>query len=651
MKETKNRLIFGGIITAALLAGNPVCAQEKNVDYFRKKYPDIGEVILNQNETMNISVKDGILDISSDTYEESYIIDSDVMKRSSVGDVPYSSFQQVKNIEAYTLVPNGNKFKKIEITSFKDVPNRSNRTFHDDFKSKQFDYPNLNLGAKKTLKYTTTFPEPRILKSQFFIDRFPVESKKFTVIADKNVDVGYKVFNNEKNKIHFSKEEKNGKTIYQWEANDIPKYSYEEKMPNTTYYTPLVEVYVKSFTGNDGQKKIILNSLDDLHNLYASYIKGIEEKPSEALTQTALSLKAKHTDELDQVKEIYYWVKDNIKYIAFEDGYGGFIPRKANDVYEKRYGDCKDMSSIIYSMLKAAGIQNIYFTWIGSRDKPFTYEELPTQLVDDHMIATYQHNGKNYFLDGTSRNTAFGLPSFFIQGKQALLHKEEGKYELVNVPVISADQSARKDTVQLTYDNGKLLGKAETSYTGYKRDEFLEMIQDLSGFQRTQFLKEALELGNNKFILENPKISNQENRDLPLNIDYSFTLDNYAVAAGDDIYINLSLNLMEDIMKTLKTDRQYDYENNFAQAYISTVTFTVPEGYKVVSVPKNSGYQSEEFSCSINYRQEKNQIIADTDVKINYLLLKKENITKWNSFVNAFKESAGEAIEITKKQN
>ena len=51
--------------------------------------------------------------------------------------------------------------------------------------------------------------------------------------------------------------------------------------------------------------------------------------------------------ELEKVKAIYYWAQKNVKYVAFEYALGGFVPRDANDIYSKKYGDCKDNSSIM----------------------------------------------------------------------------------------------------------------------------------------------------------------------------------------------------------------------------------------------------------------------------------------------------------------
>src|SRR5581483_12039727 len=110
-----------------------------------------------------------------------------------------------------------------------------------------------------------------------------------------------------------------------------------------------------------------------------------------ALARITDSLVANQPTELAKVKSIYYWVINNIKYVAFEDGMQGYIPRQADSICMKRYGDCKDMASIITAMLSVAKIPS-YLTWIGTRDIPYSYDDVPLPMADNHMIATYMDN-------------------------------------------------------------------------------------------------------------------------------------------------------------------------------------------------------------------------------------------------------------------
>ena len=97
------------------------------------------------------------------------------------------------------------------------------------------------------------------------------------------------------------------------------------------------------------------------------------EPANKELVSLVAKITADKKTDLEKVKAIYYWTQKNIKYIAFEYALGGFIPRESNEVFRKKYGDCKDNSSMLYRMLEIAGVKG-HLTWIGTRSIPYTYE-------------------------------------------------------------------------------------------------------------------------------------------------------------------------------------------------------------------------------------------------------------------------------------
>ena len=62
-----------------------------------------------------------------------------------------------------------------------------------------------------------------------------------------------------------------------------------------------------------------------LYSWYNYLYKKSVNKPDELKAKVTELTKGKTTD-IEKVKSIFYWVQDNIRYIAFEDGLAGFIP-------------------------------------------------------------------------------------------------------------------------------------------------------------------------------------------------------------------------------------------------------------------------------------------------------------------------------------
>jgi len=99
------------------------------------------------------------------------------------------------------------------------------------------------------------------------------------------------------------------------------------------------------------------------------------------------------------------------------------------------------MASLLTAMLNISGVK-AKFVWIGTRNIPYTYTEVPLPITDNHMNKCCIYLITNgYSLTPTDPNCIFGFPSSAIQGKQALISIDADKYELVKVPVVAAEKT------------------------------------------------------------------------------------------------------------------------------------------------------------------------------------------------------------------
>lgn len=122
---------------------------------------------------------------------------------------------------------------------------------------------------------------------------------------------------------------------------------------------------------------------------------------------------------IEKVKAIYYWVQDNVRYIAFEDGLAGFKPEKAQEVLRRKYGDCKGMANLTKELLKASGFDS-RLCWIGTHHIAYDYST-PSLAVDNHMICAVVLNGRRYFLDATEKYIPLNEYAERIQARQVLI--------------------------------------------------------------------------------------------------------------------------------------------------------------------------------------------------------------------------------------
>lgn len=625
-----------------------VIAQQTDLQKFKKAYPKDQEVFVIQKNIINISIENDSLVIEDKNYEEQLIL-SEEIKGLRQKSIQYNSFTKINDLEAYTLTPNAKgKYKKHKVKEFKVKDVLGGAIFHDDTKEINFYFSNIEQGSKIVHSYSSLEKEPRFLNGFFFESYHPIHLAEFIITAPKNVTIGYQYFNIAEEDLTFEKIENKGIVTYKWTKKNIPALKYEQQAPNPRYYMPHIIPYIKDYTIN-GEKKRLLTDVTDLYNWYYSLTENVNQKEDPILKSIADSVTANATTETEKVKNVFYWVQDNIKYVAFEAGLGGFIPREATYICEKRYGDCKDMASIITTMLKMVGIKS-YLTWIGSNHIPYNYT-LPTPAVDNHMIATYiDKNGKHYFLDATGQHTPFGYPTSFIQGKEALIGKRKNDFEIAKVPIIKHSKNKYSDKVVLEIVNGKVIGTGTAEFSGYQKINMTQKLSSLNEREKTEYLNSFFTKGHNKFLLDSQNNKFLNDRDKNFVMNYAFNIQDYARINEDEIYINLNLdkNFSNDF---IEKDRENMIQKKFHGSFYYENTLKIPEGYYVEYLPENEKFENEKFNFSINYTSKKSEITLISEFTINHLLLEKNDFENWNKCIRLLSEAYNDVIILKKKTN
>ncbi|MEO1032475.1 MAG: DUF3857 domain-containing protein [Bacteroidota bacterium] len=605
----------------------------KEFESLSARYPESRLVRLNKEVIINISQQEDQLYITQDILEEDMYMDESAIGGSKRA-LNFSSFFEIDHLEASSFVFTNGKYKEHEVREFKEKDELDD-VFYDDTKSINFIFPNLKKGAKSRLKYREIVKNPRFLGAFYFADFFPVLNKKLVVIADKTIDLDFKTFNLDTLDLIFNKKERRKTIEYSWELKNSPEYKYESNTPSYKTILPHIVPIIKSYQIN-GKTIRNLEEVSDLYAWYQSMVKDINTStPSEEMVAIVEAITKGKTSDLEKVKAIFYWVQQNIKYVAFEYALGGFIPREANDVLNKKYGDCKDNSSILSEMLEIAGLKG-RLTWIGTRDIPYKYEELPTPSVDNHMILTYIDKGKPYFLDATGRYIPFGFPTSFIQGKEALVEDGTTDWQIINVPIVDANKNALIDSTEIRIDGDKIIGRSKSHLSGYlKIDAYhdlenIKTLDDLKTYYNDFFIK-----GNNAFLIKDLSEENKFDYDKDLSVNYSFEIKDYSKQLKDEIYINLNLNRVASALE-LEEERQYDLEYRYKALYSFTNTLTIPEGYVVDYVPENTHFTNDYVSIYTNYETLNNAIVYRHSVKFNFLSL---NLTQQKEVKNLIKKA------------
>ncbi len=615
---------------------------------YKAKYPGQHIVFTKNVNKVTIKMVKDIPVVTHTTNWEHLILDKNGLLSLSDESIEFSSFETMGEIEAYSLIPYKNGSKKIVATDFQTRDAESEGSvFHDDAKETTFMYPNIVEGSLRVLNYDMTMTDYHFPFGFSFNGYIPIENSTFIIECDTAVHLFTKLFNTENTGIVYTENVVKNKRIHTWILANPTMMKQEDLAPTSRYYSPHILAQIDYFNTKKGRVNVI-GSPKDLHDYYKDNVaEVVNEVPSGELKTIAESVTKDLTSELDKVKAIYYWVQDNIKYIAFEEGMGGYVPRQPSKVIGKRYGDCKDMASLIYSMLKSVNITS-YLTWIGSRSLPYKYTEFASSYCDNHMIAVYKNGKDIYFLDATNSFQQYNIPTGFIQGKEALIHISADEYEIVEVPIPDASVTFMTDTATITIDGRNVIGHSKTVLGGYYRSILSMYLHEIQSKDLDKAVTSIDEKGNNSYIASNSKITNLEDRDQDMIIESDFKISNYATSFDKEVYVNLILE--KDIIQLgeVKADRiaPIEIDNKSDDSY--TVSLTVPAGYSVKYVPKNVDFTSDMIHYSVHYSQTGSTITMTLKLKLDFILLPATQFKAWNEFIALKKSSVNESIVLIK---
>ena len=554
------------------------------------------------------------------------------------------SFDTIENYEAYTVTPAG---KKIAVKDFKTTANRSRSVFYDDIKETSFDFPAVTTGGIGHLEYTSVHKNLKLLSPHYFSHGVPMLNGELKLTFPKEITIKYQVLGDQKEKVEFTSESSRKETTFTFRVNKLEKDQDYADAPGNPYYALHVIFYIESILDQKGQVLKWLGGSDDLYKFYRGFVNNINKEISPELKKITDSLVQNASSGEVKARKIYQWVQQHIKYVAFENGMEGFIPRDASLVCNRRYGDCKDMASILTKMLQYAGVP-AYFVWIGTRILPYEYTTVALPIVDNHMICAVKLDTGFVFLDGTDSRCVFGIPSGHIQGKQAMVGLSENEYKIVRVPVIEKEKNVYADTTFIKLTDKGIQGSIRIGMTGYFAMDMYRSMNQTNDRSKEKFINNFLGRGGNKFKVNKYEIIDTGDPN-SYNITGQFELEGVDRKIGDDWFLNLNFQKLFEHQEIDYPRRKLPVEFDFKSERQYVTVLEIPEGYKLSYKPESKRYKNEVWGFELLYEEKKNQVILTQNFENNDLLLPVVKFQAWNKVLENLFPAYKETISLSKK--
>jgi hypothetical protein len=642
LKLSRSFLLIG-VFYGCTLFGQNYTKQCKLAD---ELFPDDDKVILYKNYHLSIEpVGDTIQFVSTNRKVDYIRKNSQIHSKESIY---YSSeFASISNLEAFTI--NLASSKKTKFAGAAEGMYFSSNIFYDDNRETYFIYPNMEDNVVTEMEYKMNYFEPRLIPSYYFSFNEPVLHSSMTVTFPLDCEIGWLIRDQGKYKIEMTKTVVKNKNEYTWKLENASILGSLTGDVSASKILPHVIVWIKKYKTKKRETRV-LGDIDDLYAWYNGFLNHAKTKDQDLVKTVSDSISKNATSGLEKAKGIFKWVQDNISYVAVEDGYSGFIPRRADEVIKKKYGDCKDMANLLVELMKNCGLDARH-VWIGTRDIPYTYYDVYTPIVDNHMIAAVKMDNVFYFLDATGKFMPFGFPTSMIQGKVALVEENDKHFELKKVEVIASDSNSMKDSVQLYISGDKLNGTGTYHLSGYPMIESKIQLSYAENNSEQKYFKELLLKGNNKFKLLNYELDDVVRVNDPMAISYTFEMDNYISSNTNEIFVNMNIGktglsplVAQEINGEAFSTNDYNY---IKDDYFS---LTIPSGYTVDFTPADNLIEHDFLSYSSTYSIKGNKLVLHRRLVVNYLELSGDQLSKFNATVASIQKIERSNILLINKK-
>ncbi len=594
-------------------------------------YPDSGAVVLWETEVMNIN------EDSSYIYSTRRIVKifNDTGHKFGKVSIPYTRGNDDITIHhARTLTPDGRVIDLDQRAIVKNIPPPSavEAGLFVDARLMHFSMPEMSDDCVIDYAYSSN-NRGHLMQGEFwhqvyFQTSVPVQHYRFTIHTPRKKTVHYQTSSPESIGGEPTITENRYTRSYTFEMRDVPPIREEAFMP-------AVEDLAYSINISS------LDSWDKLMEWYGTLIREqdfvtpeIEEK-TKNLLRGAWSRKEK-------IKRLYEYVATNIDYVGIELGIWAIKPHSAPEIFKEGYGDCKDKTTLLSTMLSAVGIRS-YPVLISAGESSRIIREIPSLSYFNHMILAVEGNddGELIWLDATAETCAFGdlpasdqdrwalivNPDFLMRERddagqgftskaaemaadpEEIVEMQEQLYRFAKSPTIDAATNLKNVETRIQVEDNLSVEVTQTlTVTGAFNTKLRSQLQYINPDEQSKFLHEYMEL-DDRAKLEDVSIPNLNTMADELKLVLTWRCEDYLFAIGQQYVLELPMVKHPYAALLSEESRTHPVVLGKAVTFVDEITVNLPSQFAVDSVPEAREIHNEVGFIELKYTKSKRKMV------------------------------------------
>ena len=310
-----------------------------------------------------------------------------------------------------------------------------------------------------------------------------------------------------------------------------------------------------------------------------------------------------------KVPTIFEFVKSKIKW---NDFYGVYSNEGVRKAYEAGEGSVSDINLMLIAMLRYVGVKaNPILVSTKSNGIPL----FATRQGFNYVICGVEEQNEVVFLDATEKFAAINTLPERALNWQGRLIREHGSSSWVSLFPKENSVTTTMLSVNLNEElifNGKLRSQKTDYFASNYRNKY-------TGLANEDLIKNFSK-DKGEIEISNLEVKNEKNMFKPILQSYEFAYEDGVEEIGNEVYVDplLFLTNTENIFN--QEERKYNIDFNFPRTQKTIVSITIPEGYKVKSVPEGVrlAMSDELGDYSFLVKQNGSKVQVSQTLKVNF---------------------------------
>jgi transglutaminase-like putative cysteine protease len=377
--------------------------------------------------------------------------------------------------------------------------------------------------------------------------------------------------------------------IYEWELKNLGALITDNNQP--TWYDQFRHVMITDF-----------NSWKEVNDWAVKHFELTAKEQANLQAKIGNRFRAESPEET--ALKIVRFVQDDVRYLGFEAGLNSHKPHPPLQVFDQLYGDCKDKSLLLSTLLKLHGIDaspvlvNSYM-----RDK--ISDIVPAQHAFDHCITQIILNGQTLYVDPTYSNQGGALKNNFLPryGKGLVIHKNTT--DLVTIEELGECDMTEVMTFDMVNVDGLATLHIRSTYTGGEADKIRNQLATTS---RDEIQKQNLTYYGNLY----PDIQTEKSMEVAderainrIIIDEHYNIPSFwkpIPNVKDEVFCELYSLALEGLTNISKSNtRKAPYGLTYPLSYNSYIVVNLPEEWTIEMSSASIDGASYQYKHDVNY--------------------------------------------------